>query len=82
VAAETALVAVVGSAAGVGLGALAVRVVNRVYQAVYDTDLVFALLTAESVGLTLAVGGVLGLGAGLAAGARLLALDPLREVGR
>lgn len=82
IALETALVALLGGALGVGVGRLAVWVVNRVYQAVYDTELVFALLTPEATAVTLATGALLGLGAGLVAAGRLFALEPLEEVGR
>lgn len=82
VAVETAAVAVIGGALGVAIGRGAVWVVNRVYQRIYDTELVFALVTQEVVVLTLAVGALLGLGAGVVAGGRLFTLDALDEVGR
>jgi len=79
---EAALVALVGGALGVGVGRVAVAVINRIYRTAYDTELLFALLTGETVWAASGLALALGLGAGAAAGARLLALDPLVEVGR
>ena len=79
---EASLVALLGSAMGLGLGWVASQLVNAHYQGVYRTPLVFALVTpgvaAFSVGLSLA----LGVGAGLAAAVRLARTPPLALFGR
>ena len=75
--AEAALLSALGGVAGLGVGFAASAMVNAYYQRMYETTLVFSIVTGEMVarGLVLAV--VLGMGAGLVAGARLLATDPL-----
>lgn len=82
VAAEAAMVSVLGAAGGIGLGHLASDVINRFYRNAYDTTLLFSLVTPDTVWLVTALAVVLGLGAGLAAGLHLLSRDPLEEVGR
>lgn len=80
--AEAALLSALGGVAGLGVGFASSALVNAYYQRAYDTTLVFSIVTREMVaqGLVLAV--VLGLGAGLVAGARLFAADPLDQMGR
>lgn len=75
--AEAALLSALGGVAGLGVGFAASGIVNAYYQRVYETTLQFSVVTGEMVvqGLVLAV--VLGMGAGLVAGARLFAADPL-----
>jgi putative ABC transport system permease protein len=79
---EASLVALLGSAMGLGIGWAASRVVNAYYQGVYRTPLLFALVTPEvatfAVGLSLALGVL----AGLAAAARLARTAPLELFGR
>lgn len=82
IAAEAALVSVAGSALGVGVGYAASEVVNRHYGAAYETSLRFSLVTPEIVLQALALSLVFGLLAGVAAGAGLLARDPLAETRR
>lgn len=80
--AEAALLSALGGVAGLGVGFAASAAVNAYYQRAYDTALVFSIVTGEMVvqGFVLAV--VLGLGAGVVAGARLFAADPLEQLGR
>ncbi len=80
--AESAILAGLGAAMGVGVGWIASVVINAVYQRAYDTALVFAHITGPMVlqVVLLAVG--LGLVAGAYAGRRLLAADPLRTIER
>lgn len=79
---EATLIAVLGGALGLVLGAVASALVNRFYRAAYDTTLYFSLVTPgvllEAITLALAMG----LGAGALATVRLLATDPLTEIGR
>lgn len=82
IAAEATVVSVAGSALGVGIGYAASAIVNRHYGAAYDTSLRFSLVTPEIVGQALALSLVLGGLAGLGAGLGLLARDPLAETWR
>jgi putative ABC transport system permease protein len=79
---EASLVALLGSAMGLGIGWAASRLVNAYYQGVYRTPLLFALVTPEvatfAVGLSLALGVL----AGLAAAVRLARTAPLELFGR
>jgi putative ABC transport system permease protein len=74
---EAALVAVVGSGVGVGLGWVAAQLINWHYRAVYRTPLAFALVTPDIVFLAIALSLVLGLAAGLLAAQRLVHMPPL-----
>ena len=80
--AEAALLSALGGVTGLGVGFAASAAVNAYYQRAYDTTLVFSVVTGEMVAQGLAVAVVLGMGAGVAAGARLVATDPLEQVGR
>ena len=79
---EAALVALVGSGAGVVLGWLAALLVNRHYQAVYRTPLAFALVTPQTVLFAAGLSLVLGVLAGLLAAQRLVRTPPLALLGR
>jgi putative ABC transport system permease protein len=74
---EAALVSVLGSAMGVALGWIASLIINAHYRAVYRTPLAFAVVTPGIVELAVALSLVLGLGAGLLAGRRLVGQPPL-----
>jgi putative ABC transport system permease protein len=74
---EAALVSVLGSAMGVALGWVASLIINAHYRAVYRTPLSFAVVTPGIVELAVMLSLVLGLGAGLLAGRRLVGQPPL-----
>jgi putative ABC transport system permease protein len=74
---EAALVAVVGSVVGVGLGWVAAQIINWHYRAVYRTPLAFALVTPDIVFLAVALSLVLGLAVGLLAAQRLVHMPAL-----
>ena len=80
--AEAGLLSVLGGAAGIGVGAAVSEVVNAYYRRYYDTTLVFSRVTPEIVGEAFALAAVLGMAAGVFAGARLVAMDPLRDMRR
>ena len=79
---EAALLSVLGGAAGLGVGVGASSVVNAYYQRYYDTTLVFSRVTGEVVAEALLLAVALGMAAGMFAGTRILASDPLDEIGR
>ena len=64
------------------MGFAASALVNAYYQRAYDTTLVFSIVTREMVVQGLAIAVLLGMGAGVVAGARLFATDPLEQIGR
>lgn len=80
--AEAALLSALGGLAGLGVGFAASAAVNAYYQRAYDTVLVFSIVTGEMVLQALVLAVVLGVGAGLVAGVRLLAVDPIDQIGR
>jgi putative ABC transport system permease protein len=79
---EAAAVAVLGSIAGVGVGAAASWIVNQHYQGVYRTPLRFSIVTGDIVMLAVALSLVLGILAGWLAARRLVATPPLALFGR
>jgi putative ABC transport system permease protein len=79
---EAAMVALLGSALGTGVGAAASYVINRHYQDVYRTPLTFALVTPGIVGFAVALSLVLGVVVGWLAATRLARTAPLRLLGR
>lgn len=79
---EATLVALLGSALGVGIGWLASLGVNVYYQGLYRTPLLFSLVSADIVILAVSLSVVLGVGAGLAAAVRLVRTPPLALFGR
>ena len=74
---EAALVSALGSAMGVALGWIASLIINWHYRGVYRTPLAFAVVTPGIVELAVTLSLVLGLGAGLLAGRRLVGQPPL-----
>ena len=79
---EAAAVAVLGSIAGVGVGAAASWIVNQHYQGVYRTPLRFSIVTGDIVLLAVALSLVLGIVAGWLAARRLVRTPPLALFGR
>jgi putative ABC transport system permease protein len=79
---EAAAIAVLGSLAGVVVGAAASWIVNRHYQAVYRTPLRFSIVTGDIVLLAVALSLTLGLLAGWLAARRLARVPPLALFGR
>jgi putative ABC transport system permease protein len=75
---EAVVIALVGSAAGAGLGLLASRIVNAHYAGVYDTTLRFALVTPRIVLTAALLGLVLGVVAGTLAAWRGVRTPPQR----
>jgi putative ABC transport system permease protein len=73
---EAVAIAVVGSAVGAGLGLVAARIVNAHYAGVYDTTLRFALVTPRIVLIAALLGLLLGVGAGVLAAWRVVAVPP------
>jgi putative ABC transport system permease protein len=79
---ESSFVALAGSLAGVGLGLVVAWFVNEHYQEVYRTPLRFAIVTPETVAVSVALSLLLGIGAGALAARRLARTPPLRLFGR
>jgi putative ABC transport system permease protein len=79
---ESALIATLGSSAGVGLGALVSAFVNWHYQRAYRTPLTFSLVTGEIVAIAVVLSLGLGIGAGWLAAQRLVRRPPLSLFGR
>jgi putative ABC transport system permease protein len=79
---EASAIAVLGSVAGIGLGAASSAIVNWHYRGVYRTPLAFSLVTTEIVALAVGLSIVLGLAAGYVAARRLVAQEPLALIGR
>src|SRR3954471_704356 len=74
---EAALVAVLGSGAGVALGWICAQIINWHYRGVYRTPLAFAVVTPDIVILAVALSLVLGLVAGFVAAQRLVRMSAL-----
>ncbi|MBX7119670.1 MAG: ABC transporter permease [Gemmatimonadaceae bacterium] len=79
---EAALVSLVGSAMGAGLGWAASALVNWHYQGVYATPLRFAIVTPGIVAFAVTLSLGLGLVSGWVAAQRLVRRAPLELVGR
>jgi ABC-type antimicrobial peptide transport system permease subunit len=79
---EAAVIAVLGSAAGIALGAVVSAVVNWHYQGVYRTPLIFSLVTPGIIVFAVMLSVVLGLAAGFLAARRLVMQRPLAMIGR
>jgi putative ABC transport system permease protein len=75
---EAVGIALLGSAAGAGIGVLASQGVNLYYARVYDTTLRFALVTPRIVLLAAALGLGLGVVAGTLAALRVVRVSPQR----
>ena len=79
---EAALLALVGSALGVGVGWLGSQFVNWYYRGVYRTPLAFSIVTPSIVTLAVGLSLVLGIAAGILASLRLVRTPPLVLFGR
>ncbi|MCL6551969.1 MAG: FtsX-like permease family protein [Firmicutes bacterium] len=77
-----AVVAVVGTAAGVALGAALTWGINAYYRSLLDSALVFARLEGRTIVAAVMLAVALGLAAGALVGARLVRRHPLDLVGR
>jgi len=80
--AEAAIIAVIGSAAGVVMGLGVSAAVNAYYQAHYRTPLEFSIVTPGIVVLAGVLSLVLGIAAGALAAQRLVRAPPLALLGR
>lgn len=74
--------ALLGSAAGIGLGYGLSAAINGYYRRLFDTDIVFSQVTPPLLGLVAVLSIVLGIGAGIATAWRLLRRPPLDQIGR
>ena len=79
---EAALVSLLGTALGVGVGWLGTLFINLHYRAVYRTPLTFAALTPDVIALSTALALGLGIVAGFLAARRLARTPPLSLFGR
>lgn len=79
---EAALLALVGSALGVGAGWVGSQFVNWYYRGVYRTPLSFSIITPDIVTLAVTLSLVLGIAAGILASLRLVRTPPLVLFGR
>jgi len=76
------VVAVVGTAIGIGAGAVFVAAINRYYQPLFDTQLRFAFITPGTLRVITLASLFVGIGAAVGVGFRLLRARPLDQVGR
>lgn len=74
---EAALVALLGSAGGLGLAIVAAAATNAWYRAAFDTTLIFALVTPGVATFAVVLSVALGIGAGALAALRLATTHPL-----
>jgi putative ABC transport system permease protein len=79
---EATLLALVGSALGVGIGWVGSQFVNWYYRGLYRTPLAFSLITPDIVTLAVGLSVVLGIAAGIIASLRLVRTPPLVLFGR
>jgi len=79
---EACLVAAIGSVLGAGLAVVAGAATNAYYQRLFQTRLVFSLVTPGIVGFSVALSLALGLGAGALAAWRLVRTSPMALWGR
>lgn len=79
---EACLVAAIGSVLGAGLAVAAGAATNAYYQHLFQTRLVFSLVTSGIVGFSVALSLALGLGAGALAAWRLVRTSPMALWGR
>lgn len=75
-------VALLGSAAGIGLGYLLSAAINGYYRRLFDTTIIFSQITPSLLVGVAGLSVVLGVGAGALTAWRLLRRPPLEQVGR
>ncbi len=76
------VVALAGTVVGLGVGTVLVRLINLHYQPLFATHLRFALLTPTTIWIVTVASLLLGIGAGMLVGLRLVRKAPLDLVGR
>lgn len=74
---ESAAIAVIGSALGVGIAIVASAMTNWHYQRIFDTPLLFSVLTLPTVGFAVVLSVVLGVAVGALAAWRLVRTPPI-----
>lgn len=79
---EATLLALVGSALGIGVGFVGSQFVNWYYRGVYRTPVAFSIVTPSIVALAVTLSIVLGIAAGILASLRLVRTPPLVLFGR
>lgn len=79
---EAAVLAVAGSALGIGIALVAGAITNAYYQRFFDTELVFSLITPRIVLFSVCLSLLLGLAAGAVAAWRLVRTPPMVLWGR
>ena len=79
---EATLLALVGSALGIGVGFIGSQFVNWYYRGVYRTPVAFSIVTPSIVALAVTLSIVLGIAAGILASLRLVRTPPLVLFGR
>jgi putative ABC transport system permease protein len=79
---EATAIALLGAVLGTALGWAVSQVVNRYYQGLYRTPLVFSLVTIDVIALAVSLSAVLGVAAGWLAARRLVSRPPLSLLGR
>jgi putative ABC transport system permease protein len=79
---EAALISMVGSIVGTGIGWVTSLVINWHYRGLYRTPLAFALVTPDIVAFAVGVSVVLGVGMGFLAATRMVRVPPLKLFGR
>jgi len=75
-------VSLLGTAAGIGIGAVLSLAINAYYRHVFDTDLMFSQITPGLLGFTTTLSVALGIAAGAITAWRLLHPAPLEQLGR
>ena len=79
---EATILALVGSALGIGVGFVGSQFVNWYYRGVYRTPLAFSIVTPSIITLAVTLSVVLGIAAGILASLRLVRTPPLVLFGR
>jgi putative ABC transport system permease protein len=75
-------VSLLGTAVGIGIGAVLSLAINAYYRRFFDTDLMFSQITPGLLGFTATLAVALGIAAGAVTAWRLLRPAPMEQVGR